>query len=300
MRWSAIHNILFPELLKYLFTPADRRLLRNVKSFQDSIRKIIAERKAEKRSSDDEIVVDLLSILISFDEYKNDEESILQELFGFFFAGMKTLQYSTMNMTYYLTRHPEFKQKLKDEICPPVEAVKDDIVGKLDYDTVMDFSYLQYCFMESLRIEPPASISTAMTCTADLTLGSGDFRVTLPKGTIFHTLAQEIHKHPVQWREPHSYNPARFDNLDKDNIWTLTTEGKPRNPLSHTPFFGGKRICLGKTFAEMVVRFTMPLLFHFLEFDFVDAKQGDHKDIFSAEGQQVDLPFIVSIKNECK
>lgn len=79
-------------------------------------------------------------------------------------------------------------------------------------------------------------------------------------------LFSEIHHDPVQWREPSRYVPERFDTHTKDNIWTLTTEGNPRNPLAFTPFFGGKRVCLGKTFAEVTVRFTVPLIFHHLDF----------------------------------
>jgi cytochrome P450 len=102
---------------------------------------------------------------LSFDEYKNNEEMMFHELSGFFLAGMKTIQYSTMNMIYYLTKHPEYKQKLLDEILPPVEAVKDDIVKKLDYDTVQEFNYLQCCYHESLRMEAPAPITIPSTVT---------------------------------------------------------------------------------------------------------------------------------------
>ena len=53
-------------------------------------------------------------------------------------------------------------------------------------------------------------------------------------------------------------------------MWQLTPDGKPRNPQAFTPFMGGKRICLGKTFAEVTIRFTVPLLFHAFDFEFVN------------------------------
>ena len=64
--------------------------------------------------------------------------------------------------------------------------------------------------------------------------------------------------------------PDRFDTKAKDNKWILAADGKPRNPLAFTPFMGGKRVCLGKTFAEVTVRFTVPLLYHYLDFEFVN------------------------------
>ena len=78
---------------------------------------------------------------------------------------MKTIQISTTNLIYYLTKHPDIKAKLMDEILPPVEKVKDNILEGLDYDTVMEFEYLHNCYSESLRIEPPASISIQSTVT---------------------------------------------------------------------------------------------------------------------------------------
>lgn len=80
---------------------------------------------------------------------------MIDEIFTFFIAGMKTIQVSTTNMFYYLHKHPEIKQKLLDQIRPPVQKVADDIVNGLDYDTVMEFDYLKACWYESLRIEPP-------------------------------------------------------------------------------------------------------------------------------------------------
>jgi cytochrome P450 len=80
---------------------------------------------------------------------------------------MKTIQMSTTNLIYYLHKHPEIKAKLLNEILPPVEAVKDNIIAGLDYETVMDFEYLYHCYSESLRIEPPASVSFQLNMSQD-------------------------------------------------------------------------------------------------------------------------------------
>ena len=66
----------------------------------------------------------------------------MDELFAFFLAGFKTIQISTTNLIYYLTKHPEIKAILMDEILPPVEKVKENILEGLNYDTVMEFEYL--------------------------------------------------------------------------------------------------------------------------------------------------------------
>lgn len=45
------------------------------------------------------------------------------------------------------------------EILPPVEKTEKNIVDGLEYETVMEFEYLQMCYSEILRIEPPAASS---------------------------------------------------------------------------------------------------------------------------------------------
>ena len=47
-----------------------------------------------------------------------------------------------------------------------------------------------------------------------------------------------------------------------------------RNPFSFCPFLGGKRICLGKTLAEYMTLFTLPMVMYHLDFEFVNP---DHK-----------------------
>ena len=121
---------------------------------------MINDRRKGKTHSYTEEAADLLSILLETDFYqKNDDNLIIDEVFTFFFAGMKTIQVSTTNLIYYLTKHPEIKAKLLKEILPPLAKVKQNILDGLEYDTVMEFEYLQHCFYESLRIEPPASTS---------------------------------------------------------------------------------------------------------------------------------------------
>lgn len=40
--------------------------------------------------------------------------------------------------------------------------------------------------------------------------------------------------------------------------------------MSFIPFIAGKRICLGKTFAEVVVRYTMAIFFYHFDLEYAD------------------------------
>ncbi len=72
----------------------------------------------------------------------------------------------------------------------------------------------------------------------------------------------------MQWGEPQRFEPHRFKTRKPNNVWTLTTDGQPRNPINFTPFFGGKRIFLGKKFAETTIKFTVPLIYYHVDFSF--------------------------------
>lgn len=76
-----------------------------------------------------------------------------------------------------------------------------------------------------------------------------------------------IHKDPKEWIEPDRYNPDRFD---PESEYYSRPDGKPRNPFSFCPFYGGKRICLGKTLAEYMTVFTLPMILYHFEFEFTD------------------------------
>jgi cytochrome P450 len=93
--------------------------------------------------------------------------------------------------------------------------------------------------------------------------------------------------------------PERFDHSIPDNKWLLTADGKPRNPLAFTPFFGGKRICLGKSFAELAIRFTIPLLYFHFDFEFADPKLMHSKEQYGiANKREPSFKFKLKIKNQ--
>lgn len=98
-------------------------------------------------------------MLVQEEFYQNDEASVLDELVGFLLAGMFTIQVSTCNLLVNIERNPACKEKLRAEVIPAVEAAADDIVNKLEYETVMDFDYLHWVYYETLRMLPPTTIS---------------------------------------------------------------------------------------------------------------------------------------------
>lgn len=76
----------------------------------------------DERRNQSSLENDLLTILTNTEFFEGDDNLIIDEIITFFFAGMKTIQISTTNLIYYLTKHQDIKKKLLDEILPAVEA----------------------------------------------------------------------------------------------------------------------------------------------------------------------------------
>ncbi len=85
---------------------------------------------------------------------------------------------------------------------------------------------------------------------------------------------QYLQRNPQEWIEPDRYIPERFDPESK---FALTPKGTKRHPMSFGPFLGGKRICLGKTFAENIGKCVIPIIISQLDFDFIDPIYNEKK-----------------------
>ena len=66
--------------------------------------------------------------------------------------------------------NPSIKQKLLHEILPVVEKHKTNLIEGVDYESVMEFEFLQKCFYETMRIEPPVPLSTAANMSKQVTI----------------------------------------------------------------------------------------------------------------------------------
>lgn len=60
----------------------------------------------------------------------------------------------------------------------------------------------------------------------------------------------------------------------------MKPDGKTkRNPYAYSPFAGGIRVCLGKTFAEVALKFSIVLYYHFFDFELVKPEQKKERPV---------------------
>lgn len=104
-----------------------------------------------------------------------------------------------------------------------------------------------------------------------------------------------LHHNRKQWIEPHKFIPERFDPKSK---YYLTPSGDKRLPYSFAPFLGGNRICVGKTFAETIAKYTGPSILGSFNFSFVDQeKYCDFKPMNNLISP-VTPEIMVNVKND--
>ena len=102
-----------------------------------------------------------------------------------------------------------------------------------------------------------------------------------------------MHHSENEWQQPDKFEPARFD---LKSPWVTRPDGTKRNSQVFNPFLGGKRICLGKTFAEITTRLTVPLLYYHLDFDPAEQNQPVYHRFIGQRNAPV-MKFKVTVKN---
>jgi len=185
-------------------------------------------------------------------------------------------------LTLHFIKNPQYLRKCLKEIeeiivkpylretegAEPLCWKPTDIIKMLDFENMAELEYTGYCFNEALRMQPPvySSSSVSMMETADIC------GTTLRKGDAISIDMYRLGMNPKEWREPERFLPERFNPKSE---YYLTPEGKKRNPASFSPFLGGQRICLGKTFVEMVSKITMPAFFCNFEIALANGQDPD-------------------------
>jgi cytochrome P450 len=145
--------------------------------------------------------------------------------------------------------------------------------------------YLKLCFYETLRIEPPAPWSSSTCLTEDQTIGG----VKIAAGDPIFVNIHALHHDEEQWGPDHDqFIPDRFDLSSE---YCIKNSPPKRHPMSFLPFNGGKRVCVGKTFAETGFKVVMPII---LKAFCKDGKFGE----FIEQGNYTQKPDLNALLSE--
>ena len=279
-RVGAAHVQLCPMMASVFITQHERDTRRNAEALRAFVINVIEQRR-EAIKKDPSLAKrgDFLTLLICDEHFKGRDMRIIDECLTFFFAGSQTSSNATQNLIYALCKHPEYQDKilaeLEKEIVQPDlqervkagklqanESVKDlDVLELINYENNSDLQFYTMCFNESLRMMPPVFYSSTVRMSEEIQAG----KLRIRKGDPISIGMGRMQNYPGEWQQPSEFIPERFDHTSK---YYLTPSGGKRNTYSFSPFLGGQRVCIGKTFIEVISKLTVPTLLAKFRFDF--------------------------------
>jgi cytochrome P450 len=229
---SLFNAMLFPfsEVLEKLPLPQSRRFKRAKKRLDETIYRIIDERR---RSGEDR--GDLLSMLLfSQDEEGTGsmtDEQVRDEVMTLFLAGHETTANALTWTWYLLSQHEEAEARLHQEV--------DEVLGGRARPLVEDVPRLRYTemvLMESMRLYPPAwAIGRLAVKETEI----NGYRIA--PGSLVLVSQYVTHRDPRYYPDPMRFDPERW-----------TTEARETRPqFAYFPFGAGARRCIGEAFAWM-------------------------------------------------
>jgi cytochrome P450 len=159
-------------------------------------------------------------------------QDIVDHMSFLMMAAHDTLTSSLTSFIGELAAHPQWQQKLREEVSA-LGLAADAPIG---FDHLEAMPLAEMAFKEALRIKPPVP-SMPRRAVRDFSFKG----YAIPGGTLVGINPLFTHHMPELWPEPDRFDPMRF------------TEGAQRNRhrFAWVPFGGGAHMCLGLHFAYM-------------------------------------------------
>ena len=220
-------------LLRTPIVPAARRFRRAKERLDETVYRLIAERRATGHTGHD-----VLSMLVAARDVDGDntgmsDEQIRDEVLTLLLAGHETTANSLTWTWYLLSQNPGAEQRLHAEL---------DQVLAGRAPTAADVEHLKFTravLSESMRLYPPAYVVGRRALEPYPVPGTG---YVLPAGTVVLMSQFLLHRDPRFWDEPERFVPER---------WMRTDSRSERHRYAYFPFGAGPRLCIGEHFAWM-------------------------------------------------
>jgi cytochrome P450 len=142
-------------------------------------------------------------------------------------------------------------KKAQEEL--DIEVGKERIVNVSDIDKLV---FLQAIVKETLRLYPPAPLSTPREFSEDCIIGGYQ----VPKGTRLITNIWKIQTDPRVWSDPLKFDPERFLTTHKH----VDVKGIGQH-FELIPFGSGRRACPGASFALQMLHLALASFLHMFE-----------------------------------
>ncbi|MFZ0388649.1 MAG: cytochrome P450 [Solirubrobacteraceae bacterium] len=204
------------------WTPSQRRFHAAHRRVDEELFELIAERRAEADPDADDVLAMLLQARHEDDSPMSDGE-LRDELMTALVAGHETTASQLAWALERLAREPDVTARLVAEL-----------------DAGAGDAYLSATITEILRLRPVLPNAEPRLTMREVTIGG----FTYPRGVVLLANAYLVHHDPELYEDPYVMRPERF--LDA-----------PPGTYTWIPFGGGRRRCLGASFATQEMKIVL-------------------------------------------
>nr|XP_012230935.1 PREDICTED: cytochrome P450 9e2-like [Linepithema humile] len=166
-------------------------------------------------------------------------DDIVSQAFIFFFAGFESSATLMCFVAHELAVNRDIQDRLREEVEQHLSEENDTI----SYESLSKMAYMDMVVSEALRKYPP-SPTTDRLCVKDYELPPsqpGYKSVIVKSNDVMMISIYGLHHDPKYFPNPQKFDPERFSDENKDNIF----------PYTYLPFGHGPRKCIGNRFALM-------------------------------------------------
>jgi cytochrome P450 len=187
---------------------------------------------------------DLLDVLLTAEGEDGQgltDDEISAEVATFLLAGHETSSNGLSWTLALLCAYPGARVRLEAEV--------DEILGGREPEAadVARLPWTTAVIREALRLYPPAWTIERCAVRADTIAG-----IDVPAGSSVTLPPYLIHRHPEFWPNPIGFDPARFMAAEPaDPAPGRRRPGPGYANFAYLPFGGGRRACIGQSFAEL-------------------------------------------------
>lgn len=239
--------------------PISRNVDERVKNVQKEILKTLRKREKITPSKRG---LNILDVMLEHNESCSESEKLsdkdfINNIFLFQIAGLDTSNNVTESVMKYLSVYPEYIKKLEKEEIPKIFAEKGD---EFKYDAYYRSEFLNNFINETMRLNPVLPMSIERKALRNVKLGP----YTIYKGTSVSVPIRGLHLNEESFDHPLKFNPDRF------------SKGKRMKRNTYLPFMGGKRACIGKYLAELVIRINVSTFMELFELEVIKGEEFEN------------------------
>eukprot|EP01017_Pseudomicrothorax_dubius_P048610 TRINITY_DN8881_c0_g2_i1.p1 TRINITY_DN8881_c0_g2~~TRINITY_DN8881_c0_g2_i1.p1 ORF type:complete len:383 (+),score=69.49 TRINITY_DN8881_c0_g2_i1:224-1372(+) len=249
--WRDIPSLIFgSKIVKTRMTKKQRLLWEKSGALRELVQGIIQNLKNNQATDNAKKVPGLVDLLLRYgnkpeDKFSDDE--IIDEFIAFMAAGTETTAHLIKMCVYFLLKHPEHQQKIRDEVHKIAPQTEKDAFAEISLDDVAQMKYIDAVIKEALRLNPGGVFTFTVLAAQDHNLAD----IHVKKGTLVTIPLGVLGYNPDYFKNPQEFRPERW--LNEEEVSKL-------DPFIYIPFSAGSRNCIGQHLARIETKLILAKL----------------------------------------